>query len=145
MIAGLALAVVVLGGCTPLNVNENFVAVHGALLARAACSQGVTSPAVTGRNFTYEALMFLDGSVLALGTREFAGLAFYERSDAAREKARLNIADLDAGCGGPRIYVEISDGSLRVNECFGLPPSYHVTLALPLVTECSGFNVSLFD
>lgn len=142
---GLALAAVALGGCTPLNVNENFVAVHGALLARASCSEGITTPVVTGRNYSYEALMFLDGSVLVIGTREFSGLAFYERSDGARVHARLNIGDLDTGCGGPRVYAELGLGNLQVHECFGLPPTYHVTLTVPLVTQCSGFNVSLFD
>lgn len=130
--------------CTPQNVDEHFVGLHGVLLARVSCSEGVTTPPVTGRNYTYEALMFLDGSTLAFGTREFAGIAFYERSDLRRLRGRLTLADMDSGCGGSRMFVEIGQGAMQLNECFGSPPLYHITHSRPL-SECSGFNTSLFD
>lgn len=143
---GFLLAVaIVLVGCTGQNVDESFVATHGALLARATCSEGVSASPVSGRHFTFDALMFLDSSVLVHGTGDTGGFAFYERSDSSRAHARVDLGQYESNCSGTRNYAEINSGSLELIECTGTPASYQVMHSMTLSSDCTGFNKSLFN
>lgn len=138
-------------GCTGENVDEAFLATHGAVLARVTCENGVFSPAVGGINLTYDAVMFLDGSVLVSGTRDANETRFFERSDTDRVHARLRSGGYGSppgACGGPTNYVEINSGVLEFYSCSGGSPAsyvHHSAADRDLTTDCTGFNKHLFD
>lgn len=139
-----ALLVLALAACTGQNVDESFVSTHGALLARVDC---VCSSGTCGTSLSYSALMFLDGSVLASGKAngEF-GLAFHERSEAAKDEAQVGITPADLTCGAPGAeYFAIEGGDLNLYTCSGSPPAHVVDETRDLATDCSGFNKGLFD
>lgn len=141
MIRGaLLLLGLVLAGCTGQNVDESFVATHGALLARVNC---LCTPGTCGTSINYWALMFLDGSVLAQGNR---ATAFYERSEANKDNAIVPLTPEQTLCGGPGAeYFAIESGSLNLYMCSGSPPTHIIDETLDIGTDCSGFNKSLFD
>jgi len=135
-----------LAACTGQNIDENFVSQHGALLARVTCSEGVDAAPTNGRSYVYDALMFLDGSVLVSVTHGHRDSRFYERSNVARAHAQVAPAGYATDCAGPATVIEINSGSLEFIDCTGGPPQvYTVTHSVDLDTECSGFNKSLFD
>ena len=124
-------------------MDEDFLDTHGVVLARVECSDGIYS-GQTHDTFTYQAVMFLDGSVLVNGSHSIKGSWFYERSDADRLHARLS-AGSGSGCSGPSVYAEINSGNLEFFQCSGGPPSYSVVYDYSLTSDCSGFNKNLFD
>jgi len=147
--ASLLLAAAIVG-CTGENVDEDFVAAHGALLARVECT-GLMPPNNDYR-VHYSALMFLDGSVMASATERIsssvaAGTAFFERSDANRFNASVvvNPADPGEACGnGATIYYAMNSGELQRCRCTGVSFDCDDD-ELDVATDCAGFNKSLFD
>lgn len=136
--AGLLLA-----GCTGQNVDEAFLADHGAVLARVDCHSATTSPYIV-----YSALMFLDGSVRADGKTgdTGSGWAFFERSDAERTHGTVALFDAGTSCGAPsNQYLRIESGDLNYYICSGGPPAHVIDESLDVDTDCTGFNKGLFD
>lgn len=137
-----------LAGCTGQNVDEDFLAEHGVVLARVTC-KGRPNFA---NSFDYDALMFLDGSVMAsfIGNNPsdngpVSASAFYERGDADRVHATVRFGP-SSECSGAR-YTDrytIDSGDLKWlrtdSEC---TDSTHATLDVD--TQCAGFNKGLFD
>lgn len=142
MIRILLLALLVLAGCTGQNVDEAFLADHGAVLARVFCVCGGTTTPSCGTPVNYWAIMFLDGSVLANGSRN---TAFYERGDAARANAIVSLNPEQQTCGAPGAeYYAIENGELNLYTCSGSPASHILDETIDL-DDCTGFNKGLFD
>lgn len=147
---GVLLLAALLAGCTGENVDEDFVAEHGALLARVECT-GLMPPNNDYR-VHYSALMFLDGSVMASATERIsstvaAGTAFFERSDANRFNASVvvNPADPGEACGtGSAVHYTMESGDLQRCFCTGMSFDCNDSV-LSVDTDCSGFNKTLFD
>lgn len=139
VIVSLVLACV---ACTGENIDEDFLAEHGAVLARVTCvCAGSTAPSC-GSLVNYWALMFLDGSVMANGNR---AAAFYERSDPDRVKAIVSMNPEATACGAPGAeYFAIENGELNLYTCSGNPASHVLDETVDL-DACAGFNKQLFD
>ena len=153
MMKPLLLPLLVLAGCTGQNVDENFVAAHGALLARVECKSRPSGSLYDA--FDYDALMFLDGSVLASFVGHISGAgtptsgsAFYERSDAERTHAAIRFRP-GPYCSGAWYgdRYTIIGGELKWLKMDTSPPcsDFSPNATLDLETDCTGFNKSLFD
>lgn len=124
----------VLLGCTGKNVDESFLTTHGAVLARVTCQVG------SGVN-RYDAVMFLDGSVLAMSGK---GSQLFERGDATRTGAHIQISsECEPGMSD---RVGINSGHVQLQNCNGSTGShYYYTQEDVAVSSCAGFNQDLFD
>jgi hypothetical protein len=134
---------IVLAGCTGQNVDENFIATHGAILARASCDV-----ALDGVHANYYALMFLDGSVTAFGQTldgadPISASSFYERSDGAKDQAGVFLRTTTNSCTpsfGAQLKIDSQD--LHLLRC---NTGSYVSVDSEPLSSCSGFNHSLFD
>lgn len=132
-----ALLILACASCTGENVDEAFVAQHGALLARVDC---VCASPACGTTVNYWAIMFLDGSSLVQGN---GATAFHERSDSAADKSVVSLNPEQDHCGPPGAeYFAIDDGTLTLYHCGSV---HEVDETVSTSTGCSGFNKSLFD
>jgi len=132
---------VLLVGCTGENVDEAFLATHGAVLARVDCLWEGSPPF-----YRYQAIMFLDGSVQAQATIG-SSVEFYERGNPARTRGQVNI-EIAGQTVCARKHERIlyqENGELVLEKCEGNPGTSNVQHVIDVDTECSGFNKHLFD
>ncbi len=140
-----ALLVCVLAGCTGQNVDENFIADHGASLAQMRCV-GASTHVNSDTNLNWQANLFYDGSVImqVKTSAGSPGTLFFSRNEVPEHYAvGFGPGYTLDGCGWNDGILLIESGYLKRYTCAaGTTPELASTFSL---SSCTGFNKSLFE